>query len=310
MDPAGGVTVLAGVTSQGQGLETTMAQVVAAELGAPLDSVTVILGDTEVTPFGLGAFASRQGVIGSGAATRAARAVREKVVRIAAHLLEAAPADLDVADGRVGVKGVPTRAVSLAEVARVAHLETHRLPPDVEPGLDATRFYDPIRGTFAAGAQAVVVEIDRETGALDIRRYVCVEDTGRVINPLIVEGQVHGAIAQGIGGALSEQLIYDSAGQLLTGTFMEYGLPRADTVPPLELDHIEDPASNLTGVRGVGEGGTLGPAAALANAAADALAPYGAELNDLPLTSSRVWSALDAARQRPSRGPRPDGPRR
>jgi aerobic carbon-monoxide dehydrogenase large subunit len=309
MDPAGGVTVLAGVTSQGQGLETTMAQVVAAELGAPLDSVTVILGDTEVTPFGLGAFASRQGVIGSGAATRAARAVREKVIRIAAHLLEAAPADLDVADGRVGVKGVPTRAVSLAEVARVAHLETHRLPADVEPGLDATRFYDPIRGTFAAGAQAVVVEIDRETGALDIRRYVCVEDTGRVINPLIVEGQVHGAIAQGIGGALSEQLIYDAAGQLLTGTFMEYGLPRADTVPALELDHIEDPASNLTGVRGVGEGGTLGPAAALANAAADALAPDGAELNDLPLTSSRVWSALDAARRRPSAGPRPDGRR-
>jgi carbon-monoxide dehydrogenase large subunit len=309
LDPAGGVTVLAGVTSQGQGLETTMAQVVAAELGAPLESVTVILGDTEVTPFGLGAFASRQGVIGSGAATRAARAVREKVCRIAAHLLEASSDDLEVADGRISVKGAPDRAVSLREVARVAHLETHRLPTDVEPGLDATRFYDPIRGTFAAGAQAVVVEVDRDTGAVRIRRYVCVEDTGRVINPLIVEGQVQGAVAQGIGGALSEHLVYDPAGQLLTGTLMEYGLPRADSVPPLELDHIEDPASNLTGVRGVGEGGTLGPAGALANAVADALAPYGVEPNELPLTSYRVWAAVNAAEQRSPPAQRPHGRR-
>ena len=292
MDPSGAVTVMAGVTSQGQGLETTVAQVVAAQLGIPLESVTVVLGDTDATPFGLGAFASRQGVIGGGAAVRAAGAVRDKAAQIAAHLLEAAPEDIDVASGRASVKGVPHRAVSLAEVARVALLETHRLPPDVEPGLEATRFYDPIRGTFAAGSQAAVVEVDPQTGGVSVLRYVCVEDTGRVINPLVVEGQVQGAIAQGIGGALTEHLVYDHAGQLLTGTLMEYGLPRAATVPALELDHIEDPGANLLGVRGVGEGGTLGPAAALANAVADALAPHGVEMNALPLAPARVWSAL------------------
>jgi aerobic carbon-monoxide dehydrogenase large subunit len=290
MDPSGAVSVLAGVTSQGQGLETALAQIVASELGVPFDVITVVLGDTDTTPFGWGAFASRQAVIGGGAAIRAARAVREKAIRIAAHLLEAAPEDLDVADGRILVKGVPDRSLALAEVARVAYLQTQRLPPDLEPGLEATRFYDPIRGTFAAGAQGAVVEIDPDTGMLTIRRYVGVEDTGRAINPLIVEGQVQGAIAQGIGGALSEHLLYDDAGQLLTGTLMDYALPRADTMPPLELDHIEEPAANLAGVRGVGEGGTLGPAAVLANAVADALAPFGIEPNELPLTPARLWA--------------------
>src|SRR5262249_24077754 len=238
MDPSGAVTVLTGVTSQGQGLETTMAQIVAAELGAPLDSVTVVLGDTDVTPLGLGAFASRQAVIGGGAAVRAGQAVREKIVRIAAHLPEAAPEDLEIAEGRVGVKGVPERAVSLAGVARVACLETHRLPPDTEPGLEATRFYDPIRGTFAAGSQAAVVEVDPVIGAVTIRRYVCAEDTGRVINPAIVEGQVQGAIAQGIGGALAEHLILDQDGQLLTGTLMDYALPVAADLPAVEPRHV------------------------------------------------------------------------
>jgi carbon-monoxide dehydrogenase large subunit len=300
MDPSGAVTVLAGVTSQGQGLETTVAQVVAAELGVAFQSVTVVLGDTDATPFGLGAFASRQAVIGGGAAIRAARAVRDKVTLIAGHLLEVAPEDLEVADSSVFVRGVPDRAIPLAEVARVAHLETHRLPPEVEPGLEATRFYDPIRGTFAAGSQGAVVEVDLETGTLVIHRYVCVEDTGRVINPLIVEGQIQGAIALGIGGALSERLMYDAAGQLLTGTLMEYALPTAATIPPLVLGHVAEPADNLAGVRGVGEGGTLGPAAVLANAVADALAPFQIELNDLPMTAARVWALCVAGRRAPS----------
>src|SRR5882672_3533622 len=300
MDPSGAVTVLAGVTSQGQGLETTMAQIVASELGAPLDTVTVVLGDTDATPFGLGAFASRQAVIGGGAAIRAGQALREKITRIAAHLLEAAREDLEVADGRVTVKGVPERAVSLAEVARVACLETQRLPAETEPGLEATRFYDPIRGTFAAGSQAAIVEVDPALGTVAIRRYLCVEDTGRVINPAIVEGQVQGAIAQGISGALSEHLIYDEGGQLLTGTLMDYALPTAADMPPFELDHIEEPAENLAGVRGVGEGGTLGPAAALANAVADALAPFGIEPNELPLTPARLWGWCAAAAVRPA----------
>jgi carbon-monoxide dehydrogenase large subunit len=292
MDPSGAVTVLAGVTSQGQGLETTIAQIVAAEVGVPLASVRVVLGDTDATPFGLGAFASRQAVIGGGAAIRAARAVRDKLARIAAHLLEAAAPDLEVVDGRVAVKGAPDRGLDIAEVARVAHLETHRLPPDTEPGLEATRFYDPIRGTFAAGAQAAIVEVDAATGAVAILRYVCVEDTGRVINPLIVEGQVHGAIAQGIGGALAEHLVYDDAGQLLTSTLMDYALPTAATIPPIEVDHVEEVADNLAGVRGVGEGGTLGPAAVLANAVADALAPFDLDPTTLPLAPATLWAQI------------------
>jgi aerobic carbon-monoxide dehydrogenase large subunit len=295
MDPSGAVTVLAGVTSQGQGLETTMAQLAAAELGLPLEAVRVILGDTDATPFGLGAFASRQAVIGGGAVVRAARALREKITAIAAHLLEASAADLEVAGGRIAVRGMPARGLSMPDVARVAHLETHRLPPETEPGLEATRFYDPIRGTFAAGTQAAVVEVDVGTGRLQIRRYVCVEDTGRVINPLIVEGQVQGAIAQGIGGALLEHLVYDGAGQLLTGTLMEYALPTAADVPAFELAHVEVPAENLLGVRGVGEGGTLGPPAVLANAVADALAPLGVEVNELPITPARLWDRARAS---------------
>jgi carbon-monoxide dehydrogenase large subunit len=297
VDPSGAVTVLAGVTSQGQGLETTMAQLVASELSVPVETVTVVLGDTDVTPFGLGAFASRQAVIGGGAALRAAGAVRDKALRIAAHVLEASVEDLALADGRVVVRGVPGRALALSEIARIAHLETQRLPADLEPGLDATRFYDPIRGTFAAGAQAAIVEVEPETGALTIRRFVCVEDTGRVINPLIVEGQVHGAIAQGIGGAVAEHVIYDEAGQLLTGTLMEYALPIASGLPSFETAHVEEPAANLAGVRGVGEGGTLGPAAAIANAVADALASFGVEPVDLPLTSARLWAACARAPQ-------------
>src|SRR6185503_4947478 len=294
MDPSGAVTVLAGVTSQGQGLETTMAQLAAAELGLTSAAVRVVLGDTDATPFGLGAFASRQAVIGGGAAVRAARAVRDKALRVAAHLLEAAAEDLTLGDGQAFVRGVPGRAVTLAEIARIAHLETHRLPADLEPGLDATRFYDPIRGTFAAGAQAAVVEVEPETGIITIRRYVCVEDTGRVINPLIVEGQVQGAIAQGIGGALMEHHVYDASGQLLTGTFMEYAMPTAATIPRLEITHLEEPAANIIGVRGVGEGGTLGPAAVLANAVADALSSLGVEPDALPLTPWRVWAASRA----------------
>jgi carbon-monoxide dehydrogenase large subunit len=291
MDPSGAVTVLAGVTSQGQSTETTLAQIAAAELGAAFGSVTVVLGDTDATPFGLGAFASRQAVIGGGAVALAARAVRDKARRIAAHLLEAAPEDVEIVDGAFSVRGAPGRAVALAEVARVANLETNRLPADVEPGLEATRFYDPIRGTFAAGSQAGIIEVDPATGVVTIQRWICVEDTGRVINPMVVEGQVHGALAQGIGGALGEHLVYDADGQLITATLMDYAMPTAAMLPAFDLDHIEDPADNLLGVRGVGEGGTLGPAAVLAGAVADAL---GIETNELPLTAARVWEALQA----------------
>ncbi len=295
LDPTGAVTVIGGTTSQGQGLETTLAQVVAAELGLGLDAISVEMGDTDRIQFGLGAFASRQGVIGSGAATVAARAVRDKLLRIAAHLLEAEPDWLTIDDGLIHTADAPAVGVTVAEVCRAAFLEPQRLPPDTEPGLEATRFYDPIIGTFAAGAQAAVVTVDVATGLVTIERLVVVEDTGRMINPMIVEGQVEGAVAQGIGGTLYEHLRYDERGQLLTGSFMDYLLPSTLEIPPIEVGHVADEAANLNGVRGVGEGGTLGPYAAIANAVCDALAPLGVTIDELPLSPDRVRAAIRAA---------------
>ena len=295
IDPSGAITAAMGVTSQGQGLETTMAQVVAAELGVAVEQVTVEMGDTDRVSFGMGAFASRQGVIGSGAATLAARTVRAKALTIAAHLLEAEPEWLTIDDGFIHTADAPAVGVTLGEVAHVALFEPHRLPPGVEPGLEAMRFYDPMTGTFAAGAQAAIVEVDLDTGEVALQRIVCVEDTGRVINPMIVEGQMHGAIAQGVGGALLEHFVYDSAGQLLAGSFMDYLAITADRMPSIELGHVADPAHNLNQIRGVGEGGTLGPYAAIANAVCDALAPLGITIDDLPLSPSRIHAALTAA---------------
>lgn len=308
IDPTGRISAAMGVTSQGQGLETTMAQVVAAELGAGVDDVTVEIGDTDRVSFGLGAFASRQGVIGSGAATLAARTVRAKVLAIAAHLLEAEPEWLTIDEGLVHTADAPAVGVTLGEVAAVAYFEPHRLPPGTEPGLEATRFYDPMTGTFAAGAQAAVVEVDCDTGEVTVQRIVCVEDTGRVINPMIVDGQMHGAIGQGIGGALFEHFVYDEQGQLLSGTFMDYLAISADRVPPIDLGHVADPAHNLNQIRGVGEGGTLGPYAAIANAVCDALAPLGITIDELPLSPARIHAALADAR--PQRGSGPLAPGR
>ncbi|HEY3237941.1 MAG TPA: molybdopterin cofactor-binding domain-containing protein, partial [Acidimicrobiia bacterium] len=240
--------------------------------------------------FGFGAFASRQGVIGSGAGALAARDVRDKVLVVAAHLLEAAPGDLEITEGRVAVRGTPARSVAVADVARVAYLEAHRLPPGVEAGLEATRFFDPEQGTFAAGALALVVDVDGETGAVAVRRVVCAEDAGRALNPLVVEGQIHGAVAQGLAGALYEHLCYDGDGQLATATLMDYLVPSAADLPSYEVHHCDVPsATNPYGVRGVGEGGTLGPGAAVANAVADAL---GVEVNHLPVTPARVYQWL------------------
>ena len=299
VDPSGAVTAAMGVTSQGQGLETTMAQVVAAELGVGVEAVSVEMGDTDRISFGMGAFASRQGVIGSGAATLAARAVRTKALTIAAHLLEAEPDWLAIDDGLIHTADAPAVGVTLSDVAHVAYFEPQRLPPGVEPGLEAMRFYDPMTGTFAAGAQAAIVEVDTDTGEVALQRIVCVEDTGRVINPMIVEGQMHGAIAQGVGGALLEHFVYDRAGQLLTGSFMDYLAITADRMPSIELGHVADPAHNLNQIRGVGEGGTLGPYAAIANAVCDALAPLGITIDELPLSPARIHAALaDAGLQR------------
>lgn len=289
INPDGRVTVLSGVTSQGQGLETTVAQIVADAVGVTYDDVEVRIGDTNESLWGFGAFSSRQAVIGGGAAHRTGEAVREKALRLAAALFDVEIDDLRLEDGQIHRTGKPEPLASLAEIARVAYLESNRLPKGIEPGLEATRFYDPIRGAFAAGAQAATVEIDRSTGELRILKWVCVEDAGRVINPQIVEGQIAGSIAQGIGGALYEHLIYDEAGNLSTGTLMDYLMPTSAEVPELTIDHISVPADNPLGVRGVGEGGTLGPNAVLAGAVADAL---GTEITRLPITPATVWAAI------------------
>lgn len=289
VNPDGRVTVLSGVTAQGQGLETTIAQVVADAVGVPYEHVDVRFGDTDESLWGFGAFSSRQAVIGGGAAHRAGDVLRQKILRLAAGLYEADAADLTVAGGAIRVAGETEPVGTLAEVARVAYLESNRLPDGVEPGLEATEFYDPVRGAFAAGAQAAVVQIDRSTGEARIRKWVCVEDAGAVLNPQVVDGQIAGAIAQGVGGALYEHLIYDEAGTLATGTLMDYLIPTSAEIPELSINHVSHPADNPLGVRGVGEGGTLGPAAVLAGALTDAL---GIRVTHLPLTPAAIWQAL------------------
>jgi carbon-monoxide dehydrogenase large subunit len=289
INPDGRATVLSGVTSQGQGLETTVAQIVADAVGIAYEDVDVRIGDTNEALWGFGAFSSRQAVIGGGAAHRSATAVKEKVLHLAAKLFEADVDDLRLEQGQIRVVGEEKPLASLAELARIAYLESNRLPEGVEPGLEATRFYDPIRGAFSAGAQVAAVEIDSRTGELRILKWVCVEDAGRIINPQIVEGQIAGSIAQGIGGAMYEHLIYDDAGNLSTGTLMDYLMPTSAEVPELVIEHISTPADNPLGVRGVGEGGTLAPNAVLAGAVTDAL---GVEVRHLPVTPATVWEGL------------------
>jgi carbon-monoxide dehydrogenase large subunit len=289
MNPDGRVTVFSGVTSQGQGLETTIAQIVADGIGVAYDDVDVRIGDTDESLWGFGAFSSRQAVIGGGAAHRTAEAVKEKVLLLAAGLLEANVADLRIEAGQISVVGELKPRISVAEVARVAYLQSNRLPEGIEPGLEATKFYDPIRGAFAAGAQVAAIEVDRVTGELRILKYVCVEDAGRAMHPQIVDGQIAGSIAQGLGGAMYEHLVYDEAGNLSTGTLLDYLMPTSAEVPDMVIGHVSQPANNPLGVRGVGEGGTLGPNAVLAGALSDAL---GIRIDTLPITPASVWKEL------------------
>jgi carbon-monoxide dehydrogenase large subunit len=289
INPDGTVTAFSGVTSQGQGLETTIAQVVADAIGVCYDAVEVRTGDTDESLWGFGAFSSRQAVIGGGAARLAGEAVRDRALRLAAGLLDAKAEELTLSGGQIFVNGDEQPSLSLAEVGRVAYLESNRLPEGIEPGLEETRFYDPIRGAFAAGAQVVRIEIDPDTAELRILDWICVEDAGRIIHPLIVDGQIAGAVAQGIGGALYEHLIYDEEGNLSTGSLLDYLMPTSAEIPELVIGHVAYPAANPLGVRGVGEGGTLGPAAALAGAVGDAL---GVAVDRLPITPSGLWELM------------------
>jgi len=286
----GSVTCLVSFPSQGQGHATTTAQLVADQLGVPLEAVTVCQPDTAVAPPGTGTFASRGAVAQSGAADAAAATVRRKLLVIAGGLLEASPEDLVLHDGRVTVRGVPDRGVSVAEIAHRALAPS----PDastggVEPGLAATQHFDPPGPTFSGAVHVASIEVDPETGRVRVRDYVVVEDCGPVINPMIVEGQIHGAVAQGIGEALGERLVYDESGQLVTGTLMDYALPTAAALPAFTIGHLETP-SPLTpgGYKGMGEGGTIGAPAAVANAVADALKPLGVPVTALPILPDAI----------------------
>jgi aerobic carbon-monoxide dehydrogenase large subunit len=297
VDPSGTVTAIFGIGSHGQGLETALAQVVAEELEVPFDDVRVIFGDTASSPYGTGSYASRGAVMGGGAAIMAARTIREKADKIAIHLLEADSDEHVVRRGRTWTRQSAGRVVSLKDIAQAAYAGAKRLPRGMEPGLEATRFYDPYYGTTTSATHAAIVEIDPETFAVKVARYVVAEDCGRVINPLIVDGQIHGGVAQGIGGALLEETVYDEAGQLMTGSLMDYLVPTAASLPAMEAWHLDNfSPTSLGGFRGVGESGTIGAPAAIANAIADALAPLGVEPNELPLTPERLFQLCSGRR--------------
>jgi carbon-monoxide dehydrogenase large subunit len=286
IDPSGKVTVAVSVSSHGQGHETSLAQIAADGLGVDIADVVVLHGDTANTPYGLGTYASRSAVIGGATVARAAADVREQVLRVAGNLLEASPEDLVIEDGSVSVAGTPSRFKTLAEVAFAAHWDSN--VRNDEPLLSATRFYDP-PANYANGCVVVLCEVDVDTGLITLNRIVAVEDCGTVINPMIVEAQVHGAITQGIGGALLEHLIYSDEGQPLTTTYMDYLVPTFTDVPPIDVISIETPSPfTVGGIKGMGEGGQIAAPAAVANAVADALAPFGARVDRLPLTPDYV----------------------
>jgi carbon-monoxide dehydrogenase large subunit len=292
LDASGAVTGCFGIAAHGQGLETALAQVIADELGARIEDIRILLGDTAIVAHGTGSYASRSAVLAGGAATLAARAVKQKLLRAAAHLFEAAVEDLGAADGRVFVRGTD-RALSFREIAKAVYADMGRLPRAAREPLEATRDYDPDFGTTSSATHALMLEIDRETGAVTIERYAVAEDCGRLINPMIVDGQVHGAVVQGIGAALSEEIVYDEMGQLVTASLADYGIPIASAIPPIATVHLETASpSTLGGFRGMGEGGTIGAPAAIANALADALAPLGVEIFELPMTPERLYRLI------------------
>jgi carbon-monoxide dehydrogenase large subunit len=298
LDPMGNARVVTGAKPHGQGLETTLAQVCADELGVDVDRVTVTSGDTSAIQYGIGTFASRSAVTAGTAVGIASQRLREKVLAVAAVLLDADPADLEVVDGEVVVNGDDAR-VTLAEVAAAAAPGPRsRLPAGVEPGLEAQYYFQPPTVTFASGTHVTAVEVDEETGFVRVLRYVTVDDCGRMLNPTVVEGQIHGGVAHGIGSALFEEAVYDEDCQLLTGSYMDYLLPTAVEVPPIEVGHQECLSElNPFGIKGCGEGGAVAPPAAIANAIADAFRPERVELNAVPVRPEAVLAALRRTRE-------------
>ncbi len=302
--PTGSVTVFTGSSPHGQGHETGFAQIVGDRLGVDPSVVEVMHGDTATGPMGLGTYGSRSLSIGGVACAQAADKIAAKCREIVAHNLEADPADIEIHEGRYSLRGDPDKGMTLAEVAGCAYIDATNMPEGMEMGLEQTLIYDPSNFVFPFGTHVCVVDVDAETGKVSVVRWVAVDDCGPAINPMLIDGQVHGGITHGIGQALYEQVVYDERGQLITGTFMDYALPTADEVPSFETDRTETKSpSNYLGVKGIGEAGTIAATPAIVNAVIDALRHEGVSYIDMPLTSLRVWQALEEAR---GRG---DGPR-
>ena len=295
--PTGKVTVFTGSHAHGQGHETTFAQLAAHELGISIDDVEIVHGDTGVVQFGMGSYGSRSAAVGGTAIHLALGKIIDKAKRIAAHLLEAAPEDIVAENGRYFVRGSPDRSKGFAELSLAAYL-AHNYPRDLEPGLEANAFYDPSNFTFPFGAHIAVVEVKQETGEVKLLKYVAVDDVGNVINPMIVDGMVHGGIAQGIAQALWEEMRFDENGQPLDASLMSYAVPRADQLPVFDTARTVTPSPvNPLGIKGAGETGTIASTPAVANAVIDALAPFGVTHLDMPLTPEKLWMAM-----RPSTG--------
>ncbi|HIG77561.1 MAG: xanthine dehydrogenase family protein molybdopterin-binding subunit [Candidatus Lambdaproteobacteria bacterium] len=293
--PTGKVTIFVGAHSHGQGHETTFAQIVADSFGIGMDDVDVLHGDTEKVPFGMGTYGSRSLAVCGSAIMKSVDKVKEKGARIAAHKLECSPEDLEFANGSWNVKGTE-KSVGFGEVALTAYVP-HDYPENEEPGLDFASFYDPTNFVYPFGAHICVVEVDKDTGEVKIVRYIAVDDAGNIINPMIVEGQVHGGVAHGIGQALYEGAVYDDSGQLLNASMMDYCIPRADNMPFFETDHTVTPCPhNPLGVKGIGEAGTIGSTPAVVNAVIDALSDYGVKDLQMPLLPQRVWAAMQQAK--------------
>jgi len=292
----GSLVLMVGIQSHGQGLETALSQVAYQELGISPDHISVRHGDTESTAFGFGTFASRSMVMSGGAVARASRMLREKLLKIGAHLLQCDPAEARCADGLVlGPRG----SVSIAEIAKVAHLRMDGLPPGTDPLLDATATYEPgiSTGVFSYATHGAVVAVDPETGFIELLDFAVAEDCGTMVNPMLVEAQIRGGVVQGIGTAFYEEIPYDEQGQPLAVTFADYLMPGAAELPAIKIGHLHTPATATEyGMKGMGEGGAVAPPAAIANAVRDALAPLGAEVNETPITPQRVMAAIRAAR--------------
>jgi carbon-monoxide dehydrogenase large subunit len=291
MDPSGFVELRIGASPHGQGLRTTLAQIVADEIGVTPERIKVIHGDTDRTPYGWGTFASRSLVIAGGASLLAARKVRAKLLRIAGRLLEAATEDIVIEDGVARIAGTD-RALAIESLARAAYHQAHLFKGDIDPGISETATYDPA-GTFSNACHCAIVEVDPETGRVRIERFIVAEDAGRLVNPMIVDGQITGGVAQGIGNALLEEIVYDETGNILTANLADFLPPTCREIPPIEILHLETLSpETVTGSKGLGEGGSIGAPAAILNAINDALAPFGVALNEIPATPQRIRAAL------------------